>query len=126
MGNTFTQGKLRTLGRWLVVLFVLAWMNLSFQIPAHAAMKQVMQKHAAMGYHCPCQPGLCDSVISTADQSLNGMQQISAQSLAFVAVFSMPLMQNPLASLSTRPSFSRYSAPEHRPPPHQHKNVLRI
>jgi len=86
-------------GAWVLMLFVVSWVNLSIQSPAHAAMKQGMQAqsmsvemHDMAGMdmqQCHCPPALCDAVLSTDDQATDGY--LSSLSLNNLLLFS-PLM----------------------------------
>jgi len=65
MNQTLISNKqLKSIARWMVLLFILAWVNLAIQAPVHAAMKQ---NQKAMP--CHCQPNLCDTVLSLEQQS---------------------------------------------------------
>lgn len=89
----------KRLGTWVLMLFVVSWINLSIQSPAHAAMKQDMQaQDMQMNMHdmasmdmqqCHCPPALCDAVLSTDDQATDGY--LSSLSLNNLLLFS-PLM----------------------------------
>lgn len=107
-----------------MLVFIAAWMNLGFQVPIHAAMKQAL---ASSGYSsCQCQPGLCDTVISTTDQTLQGMQPPLTLAPPFSAILTLPLL--PLELHAHTGHFDRVlrAHPEHWPPPQQLKTVLRI
>lgn len=65
--------------RIILVMFVMSVINLSVQVPAHAAMQMSaqmaqtmdMDHEAMMDCHCP--PALCDSVLAVDDQSTGGL-----------------------------------------------------
>lgn len=63
----------KRLGIWVLMLFVVSWMNISMQSPAHAAMQSTMQKQimgATMDTEqCHCPPSLCEAVLSLDNQS---------------------------------------------------------
>ena len=62
------QSKLKCYGRWVLVLFVLSWLNLTVQAPVHAGMKQEMALSQTM-MNCHCSDTLCDTILSLEDQS---------------------------------------------------------
>jgi len=78
---------------WVLLLFVVSWMNLSFQAPAHAAMQQKMQTQTMHMENmtrmdmqqCHCPPALCDAVLSVDDQSTDGY--LSSLSLSYLLAF---------------------------------------
>ena len=55
--------NIKQYSRWVLLLFVVSWINLVVQAPAHAAMKQqaALSSHANMA-HCP--ETLCDMVLN--------------------------------------------------------------
>ncbi|RDH82315.1 MAG: hypothetical protein DIZ80_08420 [endosymbiont of Galathealinum brachiosum] len=60
--------------RLVLAMFVLSVLNLSMQLPAHAAMKVQMQQSTMVemeGCHCP--PAVCDSVLALNNQSFDGV-----------------------------------------------------
>jgi len=87
----------KRLGAWVLVMFVVSWVNLSIQKPAHAAMQQNMQNQSAQMMamadmdmsQCHCPPALCESVLSVEDQSTDG--SVSSLSLLNLLAF-QPLM----------------------------------
>lgn len=86
--NGFSQARIRRIGRVLVAVFMLSWLNLAFQVPVHAAMteSQSLSQESVMNCHCP--PSLNEAVLSAENQSLDGVQLISLNLLTFQAVFS--------------------------------------
>ena len=87
----YTHRQLRLLSRWLVVVFVISWLNIAFQVPVHAAMMQqkaVASQMAAMsGMNCHCPPALCDTVLSLDSQSLDGVKLINSTDYQFTGIF---------------------------------------
>ena len=89
---TKTTLQLKSYTRLVLALFVVAVINMSFQIPAHAVMKLKMQKmsasmhmshssdemNAEMGdmSNCHCPPAICDSVLAVETQSADGLASI--------------------------------------------------
>ena len=97
---------------WVLVLFVVSILNMSLQIPAHAAMQMDMQQQGMMGMHegmmdhsnmpdmdmqnCECPPTLCDSVEAQQDQLFQSLSSlIQLDLLAFYPT----LVQTQLDSL---------------------------
>ena len=81
------QFQLKRYSRWVLVLFVLSWINLIIQAPVHAGMKQEMAlSQDMMSCHCP--QVLCDTVLSLEDQSDDivhfALPAISDVQIAFV------------------------------------------
>jgi hypothetical protein len=79
--------QLKRYSRWVLVLFVLSWVNLVIQAPVHAGMKQEMAlSQGMMSCHCP--ETLCDTVLSLEDQSGNlvhsVLPEVSDIQIAFV------------------------------------------
>lgn len=73
----------KRVSRLILLLFVLSVINLSAQVPAHAAMQMSVQiiqtmdmdmdmDHEAM-MDCHCPPVLCDSVLAVDNQSTVGL-----------------------------------------------------
>lgn len=60
--------------RFILAIFVLSVLNLSVQLPAHAAMKAQMQQSNMLEMSdCHCPPAICDSVLALDNQSFNGI-----------------------------------------------------
>ena len=65
--------------RLVLALFVVSVLNISMQIPAHAAMKmQMQQSDMSTMSDCHCPPAICDSVLALDNQSFNEMPPIPA------------------------------------------------
>ena len=62
--------QLRTIARWALVVFVMAWVNLVIQAPLHAAMKHNND------LPCGCDVSLCDTVLSMEERSDDGLISI--------------------------------------------------
>lgn len=125
--NGFSQARIRRIGRVLLAVFMLSWLNLAFQVPVHAAMVESQSLSPEMVMNCHCPPSLNETVLSAENQSLDGVQLISLSLLAFQAVFSdtidsslvdHQLMQK---ALHTDQTFR-----DTRPPPLQLNTRLRI
>ena len=99
----YTQHQLKRLSRWLVLVFVISWLNMAFQVPAHAAMMQMNAPVSQMdmdGMNCHCPPAVCDTVLASDNQSFDGIKLISASSLEFNGVFVSSLNPNLAALLN--------------------------
>ena len=86
----FNDKKLRHLARWVLFAFVVAWLNLVFQVPAHAAMMQA-QSQMSMNHdkmvNCHCPPPLCETVVSMEDQAVDGASLSFADTIDFQVSF---------------------------------------
>jgi len=68
-----TSITIKRYARFILALFVLSVLNLSVQVPAHAAMKMQMQSSDMKEMSdCHCPPALCDSVLALENQSVDG------------------------------------------------------
>jgi len=86
----YTQHQLKRMSRWLVLVFVISGLNMAFQVPAHAAMMQMKSPVSQMdmdGMNCHCPPAVCDTVLASDNQSVDGVKLISSASLEFNGVF---------------------------------------
>ncbi len=63
MTPVLRRTDIRTIARWALALFVMAWLNLAIQAPVHAAMKQTIQTC------CHCDTTLCDTVLAMAEKA---------------------------------------------------------
>ena len=64
-------GQLKTIARWALVLFVMAWVNLAIQSPVHAAMKHNNE------LPCHCDVTLCDTVLNMEEQADDGLAALT-------------------------------------------------
>jgi len=91
------QLLIRRYARLVLGLFVLAVLNMSLQMPAHALMQQSMMQMpdkvqmtepSDEMQHCKCPPAMCETVASYADQGIEGISQINFNHLlAFQPVY---------------------------------------
>ncbi|MDH5472822.1 MAG: hypothetical protein OEY61_08190 [Gammaproteobacteria bacterium] len=98
----YKHHQLRQLGRWLVVVFVISWLNIAFQVPVHAAMMQQKASSSQMdmsGMNCHCPPALCDTILSLDDQSMDGVSFFNAADFEFTGIFVSIIKEN-LGTLS--------------------------
>ena len=96
MNNTLYrlhQNKTR-IARVLLVLFVMAWVNLVYQAPVHAAMK------FNLDMPCHCVIGFCDIVLGMQDLSDDGLATV----LPVMAALAMVVQIQPVISLSSNVS----------------------
>jgi len=112
------QIKVRHYARGLLILFVLSWMNLSFQLPVHATMMQSpamdheMMAHGPMAHDpmamedCSCPPVLCDAILATDNRANNGLiqgiDQPAASSLSLFTTYSDTVEQQQVLSIFSR------------------------
>ena len=122
------QENIRRYSRWVLVLFVISWVNLVIQAPAHAAMKQqtALSSHADMS-HCHCPDSLCDTVLNLEDQSAEilhlTMDEMPGFQLAFI-VSIVDTLQQTLTRLDIKYLKSSFDA--NRPPPLDLTRILLI
>lgn len=88
----YSQNRIRQIGRWLLVLFVLSWLNLAFQAPVHASMMQSRNAVSGMGMmDCHCPPAICDSVVALDNQSVDGVYASTLAHLDFQLAYVLPV-----------------------------------
>ena len=122
----YNRDKIKRTTRFLLFVFVASWINLAFQAPLHAAMKNDrMQAEEAGVMNCHCPPPLCDTVLSYADdQSIDGIQNIHPDLLSF---HGMVIDNNTTAyDLNIKFTFFEQQFRETSPPPLLLKTVLLI
>ena len=72
-----TSSAIRRYARFILAFFVLSVLNMSIQVPVHAAMKMQMQSSDMQEMSdCHCPPALCDSVLALDNQSVDGLVSI--------------------------------------------------
>ena len=96
MNNTLHRLHLNKarIARALLVLFVMAWLNLVYQAPVHAAMK------SNLDIPCHCVIGFCDTVLSMQDLSDEGVSTV----VPAMAVLAMVVQIQPVISQSSNVS----------------------
>ncbi len=122
MLHLFTQPRaVKTIARWALVVFVMAWVNLAVQAPIHAAMKQ------SNDTPCHCVVTWCDTVLNLEEQSDDALGSNLVMSLdfkvAFVSVITVDAVQSQdnLQLRHASLDFRQYT-----PPPIQLSTVLLI
>ncbi len=88
--NHFTNRHylIKRYARLLLVMFVVSAMNMSVQLPSHAAMQQMMASAQTGSYQmpgmaqkslrdCECLPAMCEVVASLSDQNIESLFSIS-------------------------------------------------
>lgn len=108
------------IARVLLVLFVMAWVNLIFQAPAHAAMKM---NH---DMPCHCTHTLCDTVLGMQDQAddgLSGAMPVLADIPILFQQLPAPVEPDHLGQQYQRAHLSFLQT---SPPPLSRTGVLRI
>ncbi|MFW2372707.1 MAG: hypothetical protein ACN4GM_06255 [Gammaproteobacteria bacterium] len=120
--SAISNNHMQAIARWMLVLFVLAWVNLAIQAPVHAAMKQNQQDTS-----CHCQPKLCDTVLSMEQQSDEALSTLLSMSLDFKVAFIAQIDIQPVTDLiSLRWQFQTHQYRQTSPPPLLLKTVLLI
>lgn len=119
--SNISNRYLHTIARWMLLLFILAWVNLVYQAPVHAAMKQAEKEMP-----CHCQPKLCDTVLSMERQSDEGLSLLFSFSLDFKVAFVSLLDIQPLAGLTPRHWQYAHQYRQTSPPPLLLNTVLLI
>lgn len=120
--SAISNNHVQTIARWMLLLFVLAWVNLAIQAPVHAAMKQD-QKDSS----CHCQPKLCDTVLSMEQQSDEALSALLSMSLDFQVAYVFQTDIQPVADLtSLRWQLQTHQYRQTSPPPLLLKTVLLI
>lgn len=117
----YTSSRLKRLSRWLLMLFVLSWLNLAFQVPVHASMMQEKTRMSQMdmdGMNCHCPPAICDVILASDNVSFDSMNLVSLADLTFNAVYIFSIQQDDLSFISNH-NFHDYdiSFRLHSPPP---------
>lgn len=100
-----TQKQLQRYSRWLVIVFTVSWVNLAFQLPAHAAMMQMPVQSTTMqmdmdSMDCECPPSICDLVLATDNQSIDGVNFINLASLDFNVIYVSDVSNDSLSLIS--------------------------
>ena len=121
MALTMRNCNIRTIARWALVVFVMAWLNLVIQAPLHAAMKQ--QNH----HPCDCSSSLCDLVLSMEEQADDALGAAALDKTAFQVAFitvAAVQSQRPVANIVLRRSWQ--DVRQYSPPPLLLKTTLLI
>jgi len=129
LSTGYTQHQLKRLSRWLVLVFVISWLNMAFQVPAHAAMMQMDEPVSQMamdGMNCHCPPAVCDTVLASDNQSVDGVKLMSLASLEFNGVFVTTINLNLAALLSLNLMHSEMVFRETSSPPLLLNSILLI
>lgn len=120
-------------GKIILSLFVLSVINMSMQLPAHAAMKMSMQTIMPSSMDmsdmsdCHCPPALCDTVIAFDNQSVGGLLSFDWPVTKSAANLIEVLDQHQ-GQLNQRQhySFIQLHSLQHSPPPLLIKTLLLI
>ena len=117
--NNLTRHRIR-IARVLLALFVLAWVNLVFQAPLHAAMKM---NH---DMPCHCTHDLCDTVLGMQDQADDGLSAVVP------AMADMPMLSQLIpvavqsAHMGQQYRHAQLAFLQNSPPPLSRTGILRI
>jgi len=81
--------------RIILAMFVVSVLNVSMQLPVHAAMKmQMQQSDMQQMSDCHCPPTICDSVLALDDQSVDGVAPLHPVNSRLLVLLEV-LDQNP-------------------------------
>jgi hypothetical protein len=122
------QTNIKRYSRWVLVLFVISWVNLVIQAPVHAGMKQqsVLSSHGAMA-NCHCPERLCDTVLNLENQSSEVIHFVLDTApdfqIAYISSIFSPYQQG-VTSLHVRQWMSVFEVI--RPPPLDITRILLI
>mgnify|MGYP006921587231 FL=1 len=121
MTSTFRPADIRTIARWALALFVMAWLNLAIQAPVHAAMKQTNPMP------CHCDPVLCDTVLQLEQQSDDRVSSMALDFSGFQIAFVTLTQTDAVKSIQPH-RFQRVDldARQTAPPPLLLKTTLHI
>lgn len=90
-----TSAVMKRNASFLLALFVLSVLNISIQIPSHAAMKMQMQQSEMQEMSdCHCPPAICDSVLALDNQLFDNVVSISSYNHRYTGLYET-LEQNP-------------------------------
>ncbi len=129
-----TPSTFKQYGRFILALFVMSVINMSVQLPAHAAMQLKMSTSSMQMQglsndmtDCDCPPAMCESVASQADKSIENLFANYANSMpGFQTAYSSRINdfhhQISLLQLFERDRYFR----EYAPPPLSLNTVLHI
>ena len=121
MKAVLSQTRIRSLARWALLLFILAWVNLAVQAPVHAAMKQ------NRSLPCHCDTTLCDTVLTLEQQSDDALGFVITDLTGFQIAF---VSLNPIepVAMMVRQGFHHATLDfrQYRPPPLLLKTTLLI
>lgn len=137
------SNQLKRYASMVLVMFVVSILNMSIQIPAHAAMQSTehqgmdmsdtsgMMDHSAMQVmdmpDCGCPPALCDSVDAQHDQANKKTSTISILDLLEFFPISVDVQPDTLHQLaSTSFQYHDWQYRQHTPPPLSSTSILLI
>lgn len=122
------QQHFKRYSRYVLLLFVISWLNLIIQAPVHAGMKQQAALSSQMNMaNCHCPQTLCDTVLNLEEQSTDAVHIIMDNHLAFQLAFSI-VMANPYQQSLIRSDlkYLRFAYDTSRPPPLDKTGTLQI
>lgn len=108
------------IARVLLALFVLAWANLVFQAPVHAAMK--MQHDMP----CHCTHTLCDTVLAMEDQADDGLASTVPMPADVAVIIQLLPVINHSVLIAQQFQLAEFTFHETSPPPLALTGILRI
>lgn len=122
------QSNIKRYGRWILALFLVSWLNLIIQAPAHAAMKQQVALSSPTDVsHCHCPDTLCDTVLNLENQSSEVVHLILDEMPGFQLAFNI-LVVDQLQQSLTRLDIKhlKFVFEASRPPPLDITRILLI
>jgi hypothetical protein len=117
--NTLTRHRTR-IARVLLALFVMAWVNLVFQAPLHAAMKM------SHDMPCHCTHTLCDTVLGMQDQADDGLSGVVPAMADVSVLFQLVPVLVQSAHLGQQYQHAQLTFLQTSPPPLTRTGILRI
>ncbi|MDH5764484.1 MAG: hypothetical protein OEZ38_00600 [Gammaproteobacteria bacterium] len=102
---TYTNSQLKRRSRLLVIVFVVTWINMAFQMPVHGAMMQQQSVAEQMSMDCHCPPAVCDVVLAGDNQSLDGIKIFSITGFNFTSNYVSDILDDRLTLESNREFF---------------------
>ncbi|HEX5637291.1 MAG TPA: hypothetical protein VFY78_09415 [Gammaproteobacteria bacterium] len=117
--QNLTRYRIR-IARVLLVLFVMAWANLVFQAPLHAAMKM----NNEMPEHC--KPLFCDTVLGMQDQADDGLSANLPVMADIPVMFQLLPALVSTSQVGQQYQHARLAFLQTSPPPLTRSGVLRI
>ena len=134
--SSFQSVVIKRYTKVVLAFFVLSILNMSMQIPAHAAMKDQMQQHQMMPEmatammsdmsSCYCPPSLCDSVLAFEHQ-VTDVSTIGALSYLMIPSLIESTVINHQSLNSVQRSYLIFlDIVENSPPPLLIKTLLQV
>jgi len=93
--ETHETAVIKRYARFILAMFVVSVLNVSMQLPVHAAMQmQMQQSNMQQIPDCHCPPAICDSVLALDNQSVGGVAPVQTGNNRLLVLLEV-LDQNP-------------------------------